>query len=136
MTVDTLRQVCFFLIKSNFLGFYAVGTSTCEDSRPFHSCINYYCKTDIVISFLGLWTDRLHNFWILICKHVGTQKISTWRSKLGVSYIDRNMHPRMTGRHNKCMTYKWPTTPYLTSLMPGWHSELECWLRGVLTNAL
>ena len=65
MTADSLRQACFFN-KIKFLGFHAVGTSTREDSRPFHSCINYYCRTDIdedrVISFLGLWTDRLTQF--------------------------------------------------------------------------
>ena len=47
-----------FFNKIRFLGFHAVGTITREDSRPFHSCINYYCRTDIdearVIYFLGL----------------------------------------------------------------------------------
>ena len=48
----------------------------------------YQCRTDIdearVISFLGVRTDR-HGFGILTWKHVGTQKISTQSSKLGVS---------------------------------------------------
>ena len=33
MTVDTLRQACFFN-KIKFWGLHAVGTSTREDSRP------------------------------------------------------------------------------------------------------
>ena len=52
--------------------------------RPFHWCINYYCRTDIdeakVISILGVRTD-MQNFGILTWKHIGTQK----SSKLGVS---------------------------------------------------
>ena len=75
MTADTLRQACFFN-KIQFLGFHAVGTSTREDSRPFHSCINYYYRTDIdearVISFLGLWTDRQTQIWnphLQTCRH-------------------------------------------------------------------
>ena len=37
-------------------------------------------------SFLGVRTDgQRHGFGILIWKHVGTQKISTQNSKLGVS---------------------------------------------------
>ena len=56
--------------------------------RHFHSWIIYWCSTDIdearVISFLGVRTDR-HVFWILKWKHVGTQKISTQSTKLGVS---------------------------------------------------
>ena len=39
-----------------------------------------------VISFLEVRTDR-HGFGILIWKHVGTQKISTESSKLGVSCL-------------------------------------------------
>ena len=53
-----------------------------------HWCINYYCRTNIdetrMMSFLGVRTDR-HEFRILTWKHVGTQKISTQTSKLGVS---------------------------------------------------
>ena len=45
-----------------------------------------------------LRTDK-HDFGILIWKHVGTQKISTLSSKLGV---DRYMHLRMA------MMYKNP----------------------------
>ena len=67
--------------------------------------LNYYCRTDIdevrVISFLGVRTDGQtdrHDFGIPIWRHVGTQKISTQSSKLGVSCDRyRPMHPRRTG---------------------------------------
>ena len=89
MTADTLRQAGFFN-KIKFLGFHAVGkvlVATREDSRPFHSCINYPCKTDIdevrVIFFLRLWTDRLTQFGnphLQTCRHTKNfnLKIKIW----------------------------------------------------------
>ena len=50
-----------------------------------------------VISFLGVWMDtrgtNRHGFGILIWKHVGTQNISTQRSKLRASCRSLNASP-------------------------------------------
>ena len=50
-----------------------------------------------MISFLGVRTDR-QDFGILIWKHVGTQK---FQLKIRELTVDRNMHLRKMGMHNK-----------------------------------
>ena len=56
----------------------------------------------MAISYLGVRTDGRtdrHGFGILIWKHVGTQKISTQSSKLGVSCRSLYASPEV-GMHN------------------------------------
>ena len=54
--------------------------SHARELTPFHRFINYYCRTDI---------DE-------------AEELNQLKSKNYELAVDRNMHPWMTGIHNKC----------------------------------
>ena len=142
-TVFKQMSFCTTLFKLRFYTNFCFILSRTTNAPSYLVTVACSIGTGGAIWWLLPMTQSVRYSTILFLNFISCLKA---RSSLRLIIADTSWHslvlmPRACTVVSRCRTYlRWKdrlfTNLYRSIFMPGWHSELECWLSGVLTNAL